>query len=73
LAFEYQGEQHYVFPNHCHKTIEMFNKQVERDLWKKEQCDKNNVKLVIINQFNANEYDNIKDKVTSLLKKDNII
>jgi predicted Zn-ribbon and HTH transcriptional regulator len=67
MAFEYQGNQHYTFPNHCHKTIEEYNKQLEHDQWKKEQCEKNNIRLFIINQFDDLDYSKVKLYIENLL------
>ena len=50
IAVEYNGEQHYVFPNHWHgKTEEgrlKFNAQLRRDDLKKRLCAKNGVYLI---------------------------
>jgi len=48
IAIEYNGKQHYVFPNGFHKTIEEFEKQKERDLLKLDLCDKNGVYLITV-------------------------
>nr|QBK90545.1 MAG: restriction endonuclease [Pithovirus LCPAC104] len=48
IAFEYNGIQHYVFPNFCHKTEKEFLNQVENDSWKKDACDKAGVYLISI-------------------------
>ena len=40
LAFEYNGYQHYDYPNVFHKTREEFYKQRERDRLKAELCKK---------------------------------
>lgn len=48
LGIEYNGEQHYVYPNRFHKTEEEFLKQVERDRTKKFLCDINGVKLITV-------------------------
>lgn len=48
IAFEYNGQQHYDFPNTFHKTLDEFQRQVERDKFKKEKCNQNNIKLITI-------------------------
>lgn len=46
IAVEYQGEQHYRFPNGFHKTREEFEDQVARDVIKEHLCKKNNILLI---------------------------
>lgn len=48
IAVEYNGYQHYVWPNHYHKTIEEFNDQRERDQIKLEACIERNICLIRI-------------------------
>ena len=48
IAFEYQGRQHYEFPNHCHKTEEEFIMQIERDTLKTQYALKNKINLMTI-------------------------
>lgn len=47
-AFEYNGRQHYEFPNSFHKTREEFDRQVERDILKEKTCREMGVDLIII-------------------------
>jgi hypothetical protein len=51
IAFEYQGYQHFTFPNRYHKTKKQFLKQQKRDKLKRELCEKNNVILIEIKEF----------------------
>ena len=53
IAIEYNGHQHYVYPNYYHKSIKEFNAQLERDDLKALLCLKNNVNLITI-KSNAN-------------------
>lgn len=46
LAVEYQGIQHYKFPNPFHKTEEEFRKQVRRDQIKAELCRQLGIHLI---------------------------
>jgi hypothetical protein len=46
IALEYQGRQHYHWPNYTGQSLEEFLKQVERDRYKEEMCRKNGVKLI---------------------------
>ena len=48
IAFEYQGYQHYIYPNFFHKNKLQFQKQRSKDLFKQQFCLTNNIKLVII-------------------------
>lgn len=48
IAIEYNGEQHYKFPNAFMKTAEDFKNQIRRDELKKELCKLNAVKLIIV-------------------------
>lgn len=48
IAFEYNGIQHYIFPNWVHRTQEEFMKQVRRDQYKVDQCDRSGVYLISI-------------------------
>lgn len=48
IAFEYNGQQHYVFVPLYHSTEEEFKKLQEHDKTKERLCKKNNVTLIII-------------------------
>jgi thiol-disulfide isomerase/thioredoxin len=48
IAFEYHGYQHYIFPNFFHKTLEIHEKAVQRDMDKVIYANENNIKLIII-------------------------
>lgn len=48
IAFEYNGRQHYDWPNYTNQTVEEFLNQKRRDLFKHEQCNKNGVYLITI-------------------------
>lgn len=70
MAFEYNGKQHYVFPNSYHKTEEEFKRQVERDRFKEEQCRKRGVNLLVI-PYDLEEdslYDFIKQSLDGIKK-----
>jgi hypothetical protein len=63
IAFEYQGRQH--FEAAFNKSIEEVLMQKERDKIKKENCNNNNIKLIIIK---ANRHrDNYKTTMTAIL------
>lgn len=46
IAVEYNGPQHYKWPNKCHDNIEQFEKQVNHDKLKHEMCLLNGVHLI---------------------------
>jgi len=48
VAFEYQGIQHYVYPNFFHKTLEIHENAKQRDMDKVIYAKENNIKLLII-------------------------
>lgn len=48
IAFEYDGPQHYVFPNHIHKTRAEFEQQQTRDRLKDKLCQRMGITLVRI-------------------------
>ena len=48
LGAEYNGEQHYIYPNHFHRTKDEFIGQVRRDQYKLETCDRNGVYLITV-------------------------
>lgn len=65
LAVEYNGEQHYKWPNFTNQTYEQFLAQVERDARKVELCDRNGVYLIVVPYHVA--HDNIPDYIMSYL------
>ena len=46
LAIEYQGEQHYNWPNRTCQTFNDFRRQLWRDDFKVETCENNNIYLI---------------------------
>lgn len=48
IALEYNGEQHYKYPNSFHKTKEEFIKQIKRDRLKEKLCKENGIYLIIV-------------------------
>ena len=48
IGFEYNGEQHYTFPNRWHKYKWEFDKQVERDRLKDKLCTQHHIFLIKI-------------------------
>lgn len=66
LAVEYQGHQHYEFPNRYHKTIEEFKTQQLRDKIKKENSIKNGIKLILFKEFGWFNKKHIIDRMLTL-------
>jgi hypothetical protein len=48
IAVEYNGIQHYKFPNRFMRDKSELIEQMARDKWKTEQCDKNGVYLIVV-------------------------
>lgn len=65
LAIEYNGEQHYKYPNGFHKSEEEFIQAIRRDEYKKEICDTLNIYLLII-PFTVN-YDDLETHIINTL------
>jgi hypothetical protein len=70
-AFEYNGKQHYKYPNTFHKTEEDFNKLIERDRIKIETCKNYGVNLLSI-PYNIRD-EELYDFIHNHLKTHNII
>ena len=73
IAFEYQGIQHYEYPNHCHKNKKQFEAQIYRDKIKRNLCKENNVILIEIKEIKDLSYENVELIVNSVLKEKDII
>lgn len=63
LAFEYDGEQHYKYPNVFHKTKQEFNDQQDRDALKEALCAREGVSLLRIRE------DVKKDQIEGMIVK----
>ena len=63
LAFEYDGEQHYKFPNVFHKSRQDFNEQQDRDALKEALCIREGVSLLRIRE------DVRKDEIEPMIVK----
>jgi len=48
IGFEYNGQQHYVYPNYTGQTLEQFKAQVRRDIFKINKCDEQGVYVITI-------------------------
>lgn len=65
LAVEYNGEQHYNWPNFTNQSYEAFINQVRRDTFKMETCDRNGVYLITV-PYKV-KYDDIPSYIMSYL------
>lgn len=48
IAFEYNGHQHYEYPNTYHRSEEQFRRQLYNDRIKREICDRLGIYLITI-------------------------
>lgn len=48
MAFEYQGQQHYRYMPHLHKSRQNFEKSCERDACKVAWCSSSGIRLIVI-------------------------
>jgi hypothetical protein len=58
IAFEYNGEQHYIQTHFFHKTYEKFAEAEKRDVIKQKECEQKGIKLIIIS-YEKSESDNV--------------
>ncbi len=70
VALEYNGIQHYKFPNGISKSKEDFDKQVSRDNIKKVICEARGVILIVVPY--TIKHDNIENFIIDSLKKYNL-
>lgn len=68
LAFEGSGKQHYTYPNAFHKTREEFDKQVKRDIYKRQRLSELGIDLIEIN-FTEVSIENTEAYIHSALKQ----
>jgi hypothetical protein len=67
-GFEYNGIQHYEYPNYYHRTRKDFEEQQSRDQEKYARCAANGVKLVIIpHHYTYKKPDEMRKFVTDQL------
>lgn len=48
IGVEYNGKQHYIFPNFTGMSKEEFYNQLRRDRFKRESCDANGIYLITV-------------------------
>lgn len=65
IAFEYNGVQHYTWPNFTNQTYDEFKSQVRRDQFKLECCDRHNVYLITVPY--TVPFDDLKDYIIHYL------
>ena len=69
IAFEYNGKQHYEYPNCFHKTKKQFEEQIYRDLVKSKLCEENKIILLKIKYFPNYKQKTINDIIMEEIKK----
>lgn len=70
LAVEYNGIQHYKWPNFTGQSKEAFIKQVRRDQYKVEACDNNGVYLITVPY--TVPHDQIRDYIIKYLPENRV-
>lgn len=65
IALEYQGEQHYKWPNYTNQSYKEFQDQVYRDEIKRKICKELGIKLVEVPYYIR--YDKMKDYILEKL------
>src|SRR3990167_9384012 len=68
IGVEYNGQQHYDFPNGWHKSHEEFKKVLIHDEYKKKVCKAKGVILVSV-PYTLKEYSEIKDHIINEINK----
>jgi len=73
VAFEHQGVQHYEHIKYFQRNKENFEQRIKDDMLKKELCEKNNIKLIVIPDINSKlKLENLKNFIIEECKKQNI-
>jgi very-short-patch-repair endonuclease len=71
VAIEYDGPQHYEYPNGCHETRWEYEAQRERDRSKDRQCAARGVRLVRIRASTlGEELDELRGKLLTISVSD---
>lgn len=73
IAFEYNGKQHYEFMPYFHKSHVDFEKQIERDNRKAEECQRAGINKLDIPYLEATNKKYLTKFISYLLKKLNVI
>jgi len=68
VAIEYNGEQHYKWPNFTNQSQFEFENQVRRDEYKRQTCDENNVYLITIPYYVKNIPEYIEEQSKPILE-----
>ena len=72
IAVEYNGKQHYEYTPIFHKSEQDFINLIERDEFKKDICDKENITLIIV-PYTIKEKDIEKYIESKLIKSGNML
>src|SRR5690606_19333524 len=76
IACEYNGIQHYEYPNIYHKSVQQFKDQMRRDKFKEKVCKENGILLIVIPYTVTNLQTYIEERIcryTKLLIKKKIL
>lgn len=84
IAFEFNGKQHYDWPNHTNQTLDQFIQQKRRDLFKRKQCEQNGVYLItvpytetniadFVHKHLPNEYPQTPRNIADMVTEENTI
>ena len=71
IAFEYQGVQHRQFTPLFHKTYSMFEKQLQRDKWKKDKCHE--LDIVLLEIPDTVPYDELEEYISALVHEKGLL
>jgi hypothetical protein len=67
LGFEYDGEQHYVFPNAYHKTEKEFKEQQKRDKLKRRIAKDKGIRIITVKYDEGISAKLIEDKLNGVI------
>lgn len=71
IALEYNGQQHYTYTPHFHKSKKDFYSQVHRDDWKRKKCQTLGIRLIEIPYWITPE--NLEGYIRKELQKKNCL
>jgi hypothetical protein len=67
IGLEYNGAQHYIYPNFTNQTVDEFKAQIRRDIYKREACNFHDIYLITV-PYTVKEKD-MKDYIISMIPK----
>lgn len=69
VAFEYQGQQHYRYMPHLHKSEKKFAQYIERDKIKAEWCRTKCIQLIVVPYWKNNDDQELSDFIGEVTGK----